>query len=74
MGRKIFVSNKYKDHDVKKMFGITESIGFWDYVVCIQKRVFYKGERRDEDISNWMRMIYGSIWKERFRIVPLQLY
>lgn len=58
MGRKVFVSYKYRDFDVKKLSN--SALWTWpcDYVDYIQKNVLasddiYKGEKSDEDISSW---------------------
>jgi len=58
MGRKIFVSYKYKDYDVKSLPGATPPTWPCDYVDYIKNNVLadddiYKGENSDEDISNW---------------------
>ena len=65
MGRKIFISYKYKDYDVQT---ISRAVGpTWpcDYVECIKDYVLspddiYKGESSDQDISHWNE---EAIWK-----------
>ena len=57
-GRKIFVSYKYKDSDVRMLSGVTQPTWPCDYVDYIQHHVMsnddiYKGEKSDEDISDW---------------------
>ena len=58
MGRKIFISYKYKDNDVKML--PNASVPTWpcDYVDYIKNKILsnddiYKGENSDEDISMW---------------------
>ena len=58
MGRKIFVSYKYRDYDVQIMPDVTQPTWPCDYVDYIQNKVLssddiYKGEKSDEDISDW---------------------
>lgn len=58
MGRKIFVSYKYKDYDVKMIPDVTQPTWPCDYVDYIKNKVLsdddiYKGEESDEDIFNW---------------------
>ena len=58
MGKKVFVSYKYKDEDVKMMRDAIQPTWVCDYVNYIQKYVLsgddiYKGEKSDEDISDW---------------------
>ena len=58
MGRKVFVSYKFKDNDVKKMPNVTQPTWPCDYVDYIKDNVLarddiYKGENSDEDISSW---------------------
>lgn len=58
MGRKIFVSYKYKDYDVKELTGIKPPTWPCDYVDYIKDNILadddiYKGENSDEDISSW---------------------
>lgn len=58
MGRKIFVSYKYKDYNVKELPTVTQPTWPCDYVDYIQNEVLsdddiYKGEKSDEDISSW---------------------
>lgn len=64
MGRKIFVSYKYKDYDVQSMAKVTPPTWPCDYVDYIRNNVLsgddiYKGEDSDEDISLWSE---SSIW------------
>lgn len=65
MGRKIFVSYKYKDSDVEELSGVTSPTWPCDYVNYIvnnilQKDDIYKGENSDEDISSWTE---DAIWE-----------
>ena len=65
MGRKIFVSYKYKDNDVEKLSGVQQPTWPCDYVNYIvdnilQKDDIYKGENSDEDISSWTE---DAIWE-----------
>lgn len=58
MGRKIFVSYKYKDGDVKALPDVTPPTWPCDYVNYIKDNILsdddiYKGENSDEDISTW---------------------
>ena len=58
MGRKIFVSYKYYDNDVKKLpnvWGATWACDYVDYIRenVLSKEDIYKGENSDEDISSW---------------------
>ena len=58
LGKKIFVSYKYKDNDVKMMPNVTQPTWPCDYVDYIKNKVLcdddiYKGEKSDEDISSW---------------------
>lgn len=64
MGRKVFVSYKYKDNDVKMIPDVTQSTWPCDYVDYIKNNVLstddiYKGEKSDEDISSWSE---NAIW------------
>lgn len=64
MGRKIFVSYKYKDNDVKEMANVTQPTWPCDYVDYIKDKILsyddiYKGEESDEDISSWSEC---AIW------------
>ena len=64
MGRKIFVSYKYRDNDVKIMPNVTQPTWPCDYVDYIRDNVLsgddiYKGEDSDEDISSWSDI---AIW------------
>lgn len=65
MGRKVFVSYKYKDNDVKIIPGVIQPTWPCDYVDYIQNKVLssddiYKGEKSDEDISDWDEV---DIWE-----------
>lgn len=64
MGRKVFVSYKYKDDDVKTIQYGTQPTWPCDYVDYIKDKVLsdddiYKGEQSDEDISAWTE---DAIW------------
>lgn len=64
MGRKVFVSYKYKDYDVKMMPDVTQPTWPCDYVDYIKNNVLssddiYKGEDSNEDISSWSE---DEIW------------
>ena len=57
-GKKIFVSYKYKDNNVKELPNVTQPTWPCDYVDYIRNNVLkdddiYKGENSDEDISTW---------------------
>lgn len=57
MGRKIFISYKYKDYDVKELSIDTTPTWPCDYVnyikdVVLESDDIYKGEKSDEDISH----------------------
>ena len=65
MGRKIFVSYKYKDNDVAALPGVAQPTWPCDYVNYIKDKVLsdddiYKGEESNEDISSWGE---AAIWK-----------
>lgn len=65
MGRKVFISYKYKDSDVQTILRAPQPTWPCDYVDFIQSRVLsdadiYKGEKSDEDISNWSE---DAIWR-----------
>ena len=65
MGRKVFVSYKYKDNDIKTMPDVPQPTWPSDYVDYIQNKVLssgdvYKGEKSDEDISDWTE---DDIWE-----------
>lgn len=65
MGRKVFVSYKYKDNNVKSMPNVTQPTWPCDYVDYIKNHVLscddvYKGENSDEDISSWSD---DAIWQ-----------
>ena len=52
MGRKVFVSYKYKDNDVKKIPDVTQPTWPCDYVDYIKNKILssddiYKGENSD---------------------------
>lgn len=58
MGRKVFVSYKFKDYDVKSLPNVTSPTWPCDYVNYIRDNVLsdddiYKGENSDDDLSNW---------------------
>ena len=58
MGHKVFVSYKYRDNDVKALPSAAPPTWPCDYVEYIQKNVLserdvYKGEKSNEDISDW---------------------
>lgn len=58
MGRKVFVSYKYKDSNVRMISGVMQPTWPCDYVDYIKNKVLcdddiYKGENSDEDISSW---------------------
>ena len=57
MGRKVFVSYKYKDNDVATIPNVTQPTWPCDYVNLISTNILsyddiYKGEKSDEDISD----------------------
>ena len=57
MGRKVFVSYKYKDSDVESLASATQPTWPCDYVDYIRDNILddddiYKGENSDEDISS----------------------
>lgn len=65
MGRKVFISYKYKDNDVKSIPGVTQPTWPCDYVDYIRYTILanddiYKGEDSDEDISYWSE---DRIWQ-----------
>lgn len=56
MGRKIFVSYKYKDNDVAELPNVMQPTWPCDYVNYIKEHILgdddiYKGEQSDEDLS-----------------------
>lgn len=58
MGKKIFISYKYRDNNVKMLIGAMQPTWPCDYVDYIKDNVLseddiYKGEESDEDISGW---------------------
>ena len=58
MGRKIFISYKYKDNDVKELKNVTGPTWPCDYVSYIENAILsaddiYKGEGSDDDLSDW---------------------
>ena len=64
MGRKIFVSYKYKDNNVKVLPGVNQTTWPCDYVNYIRDNILngddiYKGENTGEDISFWRE---EAIW------------
>ena len=64
MGRKVFVSYKFKDNDVKKIPDVTQPTWPCDYLDYIKNEILssddiYKGENSDEDISAWDK---DAIW------------
>lgn len=64
MGRKIFISYKYMDSDVKILPYVTPPTWPCDYVDYIKNYILsnddiYKGENSNEDISNWKE---EAIW------------
>lgn len=67
MGRKVFVSYKYKDNDVRALPNVTQPTWPCDYVDQIKNQVLssddiYKGENSDEDISAWSEdRIWGHL-------------
>ncbi len=65
MGRKVFVSYKYKDNNVRKISNVIQPTWPCDYVNYIKDNVLsyddiYKGENSDEDISDWPE---DDIWE-----------
>lgn len=65
MGRKVFVSYKYKDSNVKAISGVMQPTWPCDYVDYIKNKILsgddvYKGENSDEDISSWSET---AIWE-----------
>lgn len=65
MGRKVFVSYKFKDYDVMEIKNVTQPTWPCDYVNYIKEKVLsndhvYKGEQSDEDISDWQE---DRIWE-----------
>ena len=64
MGRKVFVSYKYMDCNVKELKGVTQPTWPCDYVNLIANNILgannvYKGEKSDEDLSHLSEY---SIW------------
>lgn len=64
MGRKVFVSYKYRDDDVKIIPDVIQPTWACDYVDYIRNKVLsfddvYKGEDSNEDISSWSET---AIW------------
>lgn len=58
MGRKVFVSYKFKDSDVKALPNVTQPTWPCDYVDHIKNHILsdddiYKGETSNEDVSLW---------------------
>ena len=78
MGRKVFVSYKYKDNSVKELPG---TIGFTtphDYVRYIEQYVLqddvFKGEKEDEDLSSYtddyiMNHLKNKIWDSSITVL-----
>lgn len=65
LGRKVFVSYKYKDSNVKAISGVMQPTWPCDYVDYIKNKILsgddvYKGEKSDEDISSWSET---AIWE-----------
>ena len=65
LGRKVFVSYKYKDSNVKAISGVMQPTWPCDYVDYIKNKILsgddvYKGENSDEDISSWSET---AIWE-----------
>lgn len=66
MGHKIFVSYKYKDTNVESLPNVLGITAVHHYVDYIQEKILnddddiYKGEKSDEDISNWSD---NAIWE-----------
>lgn len=70
MGRKVFVSYKFRDNDVKMLSGVTQPTWPCDYVDYIKEKVLsaddiYKGENSDEDISSWSEYAIWEHLKEK---------
>lgn len=66
MGRKIFVSYKYKDNDVKKIPNVTQLTWPCDYVNYIKDNILsdddiYKGEKATKIYLRGQRMLFGHI-------------
>ena len=64
LGRKVFVSYKYKDSNVKMIPDVPQPTWPCDYVDYIKTKVLssddiYKGENSNEDISSWNE---DAIW------------
>ena len=64
MGRKVFVSYKFKDNDVQELQNVTQPTWPCDYVNYIKNHLLssddiYKGEKSNEDISSWSE---EAIW------------
>ena len=57
MARKVFVSYKFQDYDVKALTGVTPPTWPCDYVTYLDNHVLtghiYKGEKQDEDLSSY---------------------
>ncbi|MBR6208403.1 MAG: TIR domain-containing protein [Oscillospiraceae bacterium] len=55
MARKVFVSYKFRDYDVKALSGVTPPTWPCHYVSYLKNNILvgqiYKGERQDEDLS-----------------------
>lgn len=69
MARKVFVSYKYKDSDVKSLPGVTPPTWPCDYVRYLEEYVLeghiYKGERQDEDLSSYSREYIWNHLKDK---------
>ena len=65
MGRKVFVSYKYKDNNVQALPNVNQPTWPCDYVNYIRDVILsaddiYKGEDSDEDLSSWSE---NRIWE-----------
>lgn len=66
MGRKVFVSYKYKDNDVKKMPDVTQPTWPCDYVDYIKNKILssddiYKVKTVTKIFRHGARMPFGTI-------------
>lgn len=66
LGRKIFVSYKYKDNDVKEIPNVTQPTWPCDYVNYIKDNILsdddiYKGEKAMKIYLRGQRMLFGHI-------------
>lgn len=62
VGRKIFISYKYKDNDVRMLSGVTQPTWPCDYVDYIQRNVIsskyiYKGEKKQR---RYFKLVGGT--------------